>query len=375
MRDLDKYKRHFVFDISSGYISGAVVYSSKENTKPVIEFTTREKIETTTNADLAELRKKTVIALDNICSSLADFVNLRVGEFFIESGSVFLSSPWVNFRNYNLKDEAIKPFTVSDYYLEGVLSSSLETNKRKAKKTLIDSQIVTVKANGYITNLNNIVGQSISNLEISALDSLMNGYNKKFIEKVINNHFPFLRLKFNSYLPVLFNQIRYIYDLEDDFIFLDVTDSVTEFGIFSDNKIINISSLPIGKSYILKEIISQGLASDRRIAQTIFSMYLRREVEENIKLKVKDIIDTFSRKLKEYIYNIFNKTGVSNIPINIFILTDKETRFLLRNSDIFQDPQKLIFIDENLIKKFVDDESNDFNPFLALEVEYVFYDK
>ena len=375
MRDLDKYKRHFVFDISSGYISGAVVYSSKENTKPVIEFATREKIETATNADLAELRKKTVIALDNICSSLADFVNLRVGEFFIESGSVFLSSPWVNFRNYNLKDEAIKPFTVSDYYLEGVLSSSLETNKRKAKKTLIDSQIVTVKANGYITNLNNIVGQSISNLEISALDSLMNGYNKKFIEKVINNHFPFLRLKFNSYLPVLFNQIRYIYDLEDDFIFLDVTDSVTEFGIFSDNKIINISSLPIGKSYILKEIISQGLASDRRIAQTIFSMYLRREVEENIKLKVKDIIDTFSRKLKEYIYNIFNKTGVSNIPINIFILTDKETRFLLRNSDIFQDPQKLIFIDENLIKKFVDDESNDFNPFLALEVEYVFYDK
>ncbi len=368
LKDLKKYQRHFIFDISSGYVSGAVVYFNKNIQKPVIEFSIKKNIINSLSTDITELRKSVVVALDEVCSSIINFTQLTTAEFSIKSGSIFLSSPWIDFDNYVLVDDQMKPFKITNNYLEHIL----KTDFKNKDNTLIKTQIISVEANDYKTNLQNLIGQKVSKIEISLLDIFIDSYHKELFEKTIYNYFPVLKLNFSSFLPVLFNQIKRLHNLEDDFIFLDLTGSVADFGIFRENKIRNISSLPLGKNHILAKIISEGITSDLETASSFFIMYLRNELEEKIRKKIKNIIEKFGIKFKNDVENILNKFQASKVPLSVFVISSLETKILLQDLKIFRSNQKMFFIDKKIIKKLVEVDDENFDPFLALETEYLF---
>ena len=368
LQDLDKYKRNFIFDISSGSVSGAVVFLKKDSEKPIIEFSIKKNIQFSSGDNLEELKKKTQKALSEVCQKIIDFKKTSFGKFSFKSASVFFSSPWINFKNYSLIDDRDKSFQIDKKYLENFLKSEIE----EKNNDLIKSQIISVRANGYNTNLQNLEGQKVSKIDLSMIDTLMNFADQESIKKTINEYFSFEKINLISFLPVFFNQIKNIYDLEDDFIFLDVTGSITDFGIFANGKIRNISSFPIGRKHILEKIVVDKIALDLNLANSILTMYFRKELEDNLKNKIQKIIIEFGEKFKNNIKEILEEFKTFNIPLNVFTIASKETKFLMKELNLFSGQQKLLFIDEKMIRNFIEGDEKYFDPFLALEAEYIF---
>jgi len=359
-------KKKFIFNISPTRVAGAITYFDNNKKIPVVEYLTQEKINLKKDFSLKDFRKETLKAIDSVCN---DFIleNKIMGNenIFIEDAEVFLMSPWIDYENYSLKDESLTPFLVNDKYLDNFL---LKKNTYK-DKDILSSDITSITANDYNVDLLDLRNKKIQKINVSFLDSFLLKFDKHFIDGAIRNNFSLLNIKMNSFLPVLFNQIRKIYNPKDDFIFLDISSEITDFGIFSDGKVSHMMSIPFGINKIINEIMDVKKVSDSYKAKTFLNMFFSNHLNFNDMELVRKIINKNTDILKREVEGILEDDG-GRLPLNTFVISSAwETNKILKESGIFKN---IYFIGEKLLENFVEFKTGDRDNFIAVETEYVY---
>ncbi len=358
-------KKKFIFNISPTRVVGGITYFDKKKQIPVIDYLTQEKINLKKDFSLKDFRKETLKSIDKVCKKfITEEKIISSGNVIIENAEVFLMSPWVEYNNYSLKDESLTPFLLDGKYLDNFLLKKNVNNK----KEIISSDITSIKANEYNVDILDLENKKIQKIEVSFLDSFVLNFDKHFIDGAIRNHFSILDIKLNSFLPVLFNQIRKIYDPKDDFVFLDISSEITDFGIFSDGKITSIMTVPFGINKIINEIIDKKNI-DEYEAKSLLNLYFSNDLNNFDKKIIKSIIEKKSSLVKEEIDKILTLTD-NKIPLNTFcVSSSRETNKILKESNIFKN---IYFIDTNLLENFVEFKTMDNDNFMAMEAEFVY---
>lgn len=360
-------RKYFIFNINTSEISGAVVFFNNKLKKPVIEYSSKKKILIEESDSLKNFRKSTAFSLKKVCDDIFKYMKISGDVFNVEEAFVFMSSPWVRKEVETLVEEKVKPFIVTEKFLEDFLHHNY--NKKNNEK-LLHSEIISIKANGYDIILNNIINKDISKLEVSSMSSYIDVKDRDFINFFIKENFSFIKITNISFLPVLFSQIRKVYDIQEDFAFMDFTGEIMEFGIYQDNNIRNIISIETGKNKIIRSLILNNLAKSIHDGEYIFSLYLRDELEKDKKKEIKKIVDIHVQQIKENIYQELEKYNNFEIPKKVFIVSSGEINQLVEDMDIFEENY---FISKTFLKKFVEtDDDKNFDNFLALETEYIF---
>jgi len=187
-------------------------------------------------------------------------------------------------------------------------------------KEILSSDITSIKANDYDVDLLDLRNKKIQKISASFLDSFLLKFDKHFIDGAIRNHFSLLNIKINSFLPVLFNQIRKIYNPRDDFIFLDISSEITDFGIFSNGEVSHIMSIPFGINKIINEIMDMKKAIDSYEAKTFLNMFFANHLDLEEMELVRKIIKKNTDILKKEVGGILEGDG-GRLPLNTFVIS------------------------------------------------------
>lgn len=359
--------KYFIFNINTTEVSGAVIFFDKKINKPVIEYSVKKKIFIESEDSLRNFRKNTESALRKTCEDIFKYMKISDDMFNVQDAFVFMSSPWVRKSVETLVEEKIRPFRVSAKFLEDFLENGYSN---KDSEDLLHSEIISVKANGYEVLIGDVIDKEVSKLEISLMNSFISKNDKDFINLIIKESFSFITITNTSFLPTFFNQIKKIYDENDDFAFMDFTGEIMEFGIYKDNNIKNIISIKTGKNKIIRSLILNNLANSVSDGEYILSLYLRRELGEGVLDGVEKIIKTHVEQIENVISDELKKYDNFQIPKKVFVLSSGEMNHLLGDMNIFQENY---FIGKTFLKNFVRaEEEKYFDNFLALESDYIF---
>jgi hypothetical protein len=359
-------KKKFIFNISPTRVVGAITYFDKKKNKAVIEYISQKKINLQKDFSLSDFRKETLLSINAVCD---DFIleNKVMGDknILIENADIFLMSPWVEYENYKVFDESLLPFIADYKYLDKLL---IKKNIYEDKE-LVSSDLFSIKANEYEVDLLDLENKKIQKIELSFLDSYVSKFDKHFILGAIKNHFPLLDVKLNSFLPVLLNQIRKVYDPADDFVFLDISSEITEFGVFSNGSISHIMTIPFGINKIINKIIKKRNISAYEAA-SLLNMFLSQKLNEDDSKIISEIIKTETDLLKKEIKNNFPDNFDEFNLLNVFVVSSAwETNMILKKSAIFNN---IHFLTNKLIEEFVDYKTAERDNFIALEAEYTY---
>lgn len=362
-----KGKKYFIFNINSAGVSGALVYFDSEKNLPMIEYSTQSEIQISENTSAENFKKESEKSLKKVVAALSNYINITGGVSNVASAFVFLASPWVRKNIHNLVDERIQPFMITEQYLENFLEKG---GQMRENEDLLQAEIISLKANGYTVNISDITGKEVTKLDISLMDSYMNTTDKKLISEVIKETFSFIDISYSAFLPVLFSQIKKIYDITDDFAFMDFTGEVMEFGVYQNGEIQDITSVQSGKNKIIRQMVAEGIAADFNDGQYLFSLYLQKQLDMEHWEKVSKLVEKDISEITMQIEKEFSEHKNFHIPKKVFIVSAGDINYLLKDFSIFKETY---FIGKSLLKNFAQaSEDKYFDNFLALEAEYIF---
>ncbi|MBI3634253.1 MAG: cell division FtsA domain-containing protein [Candidatus Yonathbacteria bacterium] len=365
-----------ILDIGSASV-GAALTRIEENKPPHIFFTVRENIPfqgalssarflAGVNHALVQVFKKIQIA--------------KKGD--IHPARVFctFSSPWFLLKIRHLQITKMEQFEVTEELMNSLLNEDIQHLKEEMKGTLplqdieiIEKKIIQTKLNGY--HIQNPYGKKTSNIEIVATVSLSSRRAQSSIRGTLNNFFHIPDFHPGVFPLTAFSALRDMYPYRQDFIFVDITGEATDVSLVQSDLLMGTTSFPYGSNFFIREI-SIGQKTPQEEAITLFSMYLRGELEEKRHTQVENII---KRSRVEWGRH-FRKTLSSLAKIGkfspaLFFTTDAEVAQLFEtlmkeaSLELFMgEGPDVVYLDTKTMANFISFESGVVrDPFLAIE--------
>ena len=265
-----------------------------------------------------------------------------------------------------MADERPFPFEVTEKYLENIIN---QAGKVSPEQSLLKPEITSIIANGYNVNLSQVLEKDITKLELSLLDTTISKRIEKIIKKSIQARFTGMEISIFGFAALYLNQIKRLYSISQDFIFLNFSGHFSELGLVVDNKIEAISAIAFGVDSFLEKMIAEKIAKNISEADYLLNLFLLEKLDTKTKKqmdillkKEKKLLDSF---LKE---NIFNDDTF--IPKTVFLISSNvKDNFLFKKLGLFDD---IFTIDRALLRDFVDFGDTEFDNFIALEGQFIF---
>ncbi|MCD5396637.1 MAG: hypothetical protein LRZ98_00460 [Candidatus Pacebacteria bacterium] len=360
-----KNKNYVIFHISSMEIIGSVVNIDEEKKISEIFFTEFELIKFEKNFNFDNFLKNIESSIEKISDSLLDYLMI-LKDIEIDKIFIFLTAPLIKENFFTLKDERINPFLVTEKYLENFINN---TEKKEKNEILLKTEITSIKSNDYDVLINNLINKKMSSLEISLFNTKLSKKIEKKIDGLIKSKFPFLENIFLGFIPSFLSEIKEIYDIDNDFIFINFSGEYFDFGVFINNKIEFLITQKGGFNNFLRKIIDNGLAKNLEEAKYLFSLYNNNELEKEERKKINIIVKNENKKMEEFLLKNLKEKTSSYIPKKVFAFTPFGMKSIMNDFTIFKD---IVFVDYQLLRNFIiiEDKKN-FNPFIVLAVNYI----
>ncbi len=351
--------RYFLIHIDSSRVIGAVVSFNSDIKKIQVEFKTSKSF-VFDNSNINNLQK----AIEKVNSSLLEYVKI-LDVYDIDYTFVFLTAPWAQKNISTLVDERPLEFEVTEKYLEHLLGQAGEVKK---DEVVLSPDITSVVVNGYDVTLGQVLNKEVTKLEVSVLDTTISQKLVTMISKLIKSQFVGMEVGFYGFLPVYLEQIKNIYNISNDFIFLNFTGAFSEMGVVVDGTIESMSAIPFGFDSFLEKIVVAKIAKNISEADYLLNLFLLEKLDKKMTKKINILIKKEKVSLNDFIKkNIFSNIF---IPKNVFLIThNSKNVFLFERLGLFED---IIVVDRSLLRDFVDFDKDDFDNFIALESGYIF---
>jgi len=351
-----------ILDIGSSSVGGALV-SLKNDSIPEILYSVREDMVLQDNLNLARFTSSMLSTLDRVLADLGKKAQEPPRDFICT-----LSSSWHISTTKTIKVSKELPFTVTRKMLDGLVNkearefiSKTEEGKQKERGTLeaIDIKNIHVKLNGYETN--NPYEKRVNNIEITLFISTSEEKTTNLIREKIYRTFHTKDVLFSAFSLAAFTTIRDIFSDKKDFLFLDITGEVTDVSIIRNNTLLEVSSFPMGKNFVMRKIAS-GLNTSLEEAGSLFNLLNMNKIDD-VALAVITPILSDARKewLSSFTNTIIGFSKNFSIPAAVFFTADpdiakwftesiekEEFGQIILASDSFD----ALFLDQKILGKF-----------------------
>ncbi len=349
-----------VFDIRSASVGGSLILL-RENKIPKILYTTRKQIPFKEKLNIKLFTSSMIRTLNYVVDDIEKrgvvHLNFRtLSNKEIKEAFCFFSSPWYISQIQVVKIKKQKPFYLTDEIIHSLVQKEQEDFKQEesnffgkdSKVEIIDNKIVQFRLNGYKTE--NPFGKKVKKIEASVFMSLISSDVADKVEKTILKIFHLDKIHMYSFALASFFNLRDIFELEDDFIMLDVSGEVTDVSYIRNDKLKEIQTFPIGKNTFVRNII-KTFKTNYSSAVSLLNTYVQGKLDVNttqhLEVSLSDVKKDWVRFLEDRMLSL---SDGAILPRTIFVVADENVGDILIKAIKECHFTKLVFPDYN---KFV----------------------
>ncbi|MDP3996620.1 MAG: hypothetical protein Q8P86_02935 [bacterium] len=380
----------FLFDITSSSVGGSVVKFSK-NREPVFIEVAREKIIGNSQLEPAKFFSSMVATLDKVTRDVAERGMLKVTALRLKrpkTAFVVLSSPWCASDARVVFEKRKNPFTVTSEFLnqkiraeevsfENSLWSDGRANDHKKEIEVVERKVLNTRLNGYETP--EPYGKEALEFFMTLIISVTSRTIAEKIRKVIEENLDIEQIELHSFLMASFLSLREVAGDKNDFVFINVGGEDTEVMAIKKGTVTKTASFSQGRETLLRRTSAQLDNVPPHLVVSLLNEYASgKDFSEKLKTAAEVATEAWRMELMA-IFEKFSKEIF--LPKDVFITTDRDTvsvfTFILKNMDM----KELIFSDNPLNVKIVDelflknqeqsDKENHNDHFLAMEAVFL----
>lgn len=339
----NKESYSLVFNIGSGSVSGAVVKFTEEPgeiltsyNKEVVPF--QDQISVPKHLELMKS------SLEVLATKIQKSNNQKIDRIFY-----IFSSPWSISQTKIIKIKESKPIKITEKYL----NTTIDEQEKKFQAEIADSgkiiekKIIQLKINGYVVS--DYYNKSAKDLEIAVFFTVVPVNILETVEGSISKFFDIKNIWCHSLSLAMTSVIRNLFPYKDDFLFIDVSEEITDISIVEDNIMVNAVSIPFGRNDFIREL-SVSLGVSQEIADSQIRMHCNKNNDDLAAIKLSVAVDKASQAWLEKITEILGgfKEKIY-VPDSVFLITNDDLACFLKEKLEKQDFQ-IIILNNNKIK-------------------------
>lgn len=349
-------KYSLVFNIGSGSVSGGIIKFTEKVGENVIYFT-KENIPFQQEVSVPrhlDLMKSTLITLANKIQTegIKKLITKNKNKISFDRVFYIFSSPWCISQTKTIRVKESKPFKVTESYLNKIIDE--QEHKFQAEiagfGSIIEKKIIQIKANGYIVN--DINNKTIKDLEISVFFTVVPEKILNVIEKAVSKTFNINNVWCHSFPLAAFSVIRNLFPQNEDFIFMDISEEITDISIIKDNIIVSNASIPLGRNHFVRNL-SRVLKVSKEIADSMIKIHCAKDHDQLASLRLSMSMDDAA---KEWLNKIFETLdSLKNeiyVPESIFLITTSDLIPFLKEK-LEKHDFSVLLINNNKVKSTV----------------------
>lgn len=323
---LKKNKENYslIINIDSGKLSGGIAKFTEESGVELTHFHS-EKIPFQTDISIDR-------HLELMQSSLEKLVNSLRNEKFKQLDRIFyvFSSPWSISQTKTIRLKEAKEFSITDEHLNNLINEQEKQFKKEIGQSgkIIEKKIIQIKINGYIVS--NIKNKKASELEVSVLFTIVPENILNIVDKAVSKIVAVKNIWCHSSALAVFSTIRNLFPQKEDFIYINLSDEITDISIIRNEIIINNISIPFGRSHFIRELsLNQKVTEE--VADSMIWLHCNKKNDELASLKLKVAMDASAKKWLDNIFTVLdNLKERIYVPESVFMLIDRDLSCFLK---------------------------------------------
>lgn len=335
-------KTTLLVDIRNAYVQIAVI-SIKNNTSNILS-SKKYLTSSSTNLLSVETLKK------HLNDSLLDFTQgilptlASEKKVAIKDILVVFSAPWYEAKITHLSFSNENPIVFSKEIYKNLINKDPVLSQNS--ENLLEKEVTHVLLNDYA--INNPIGKLAKKVDMAFYVSHLDNTTHKIIKEVFDVYFPKKNLEIHSSCFVNFNTIRDLFINLSNFVFIDISASVTEIGIVKNDVLETILTIPVGKNSLLEAVSNSCKLNQEQLTSSL-NILASGDLDESCSSGINELMNKEGTKWSEKIGEVLNKnTELSSLPNKVFLLSDIEVEPLI----------KMLFKSENIQKEIFKNSSS-----------------
>jgi cell division ATPase FtsA len=339
----NKESYSLVFNISSGSVSGGVIRFTEAPGENV-SFYAKEIIPFQKEISVPKHLELMKTSLNTLADKIRKNCQKKIDRVFY-----IFSSPWCASQTKTIRVKESKTFKVTSDYLNHLIDEqekTFQTDITKAGKA-IERKIIQVKLNGYIVD--DFYNKSTKELEVSVFFTVVPENVLQTVEQAVSKVFLVNDVWCHSLALTCQSIIKNFYPQKNDFIYIDISEEITDISIIMNNIMVNNVTLPLGRNDFIREL-SKVLNVSKEIADSQISIHNAKANDDLGSMKLAVAMDKAGLDWLSKISQILNDLREKvYVPDSIFLIVSNDLIPFLKEKIEKQD-FKVVLLDNKKIK-------------------------
>lgn len=387
-----------VFDIGSGSVGAALVNVSRSKLPHVI-WNTRVPISFQEILDFDQLTKAMLSTLLDIALELQSkgmpLLKKAGGPTHLADVMFVFASPWYSMQAKVFKIDKEEPFELTPQFIKNLIKheeqefqkahankeARSKKEKEKTEPMLIEQKIVQTTLNGYIVS--NPFGKSVTHAQIDLVLSAIPPFiHEKALEiknQLMKGHG---EGTFHSFILPAFIVTRDIFHGNKSFLLMDVSAEVTDIATVHKGTIIDATSFPYGKHFIIREVAARSNTVPEE-AVSMLRTYMAGDstVEQAERLR-NILLDIQKVWLESFVETVGKIAAEVPLPKNVYLAADNDYEQWFKQAigagdfsefALSKAPFKVTILNAKALEKYCVHSrlTTSIDPFLSIEAVYL----
>ena len=330
-----------LIDVRNTYIRTSVIVS-----KPNLVNIVYSKKHFVKNGDSLISKDKFASYLNGIMESIAQEILPHldyVKKIKVSKIIVVFSSPWYKSQMRHVQFKKDKPSVFTKKTYEQIISN----DSVLSQDGYLEKNVTHILLNDY--ELRDPFNKLATSVDIAFYASKLDTKVEQVTREIIEKHITKKHVSMHSSGFVNFQVIRSTFPHLSSFMFLDVSNNVTEMGIIKDGVFDSLLTIPLGKKNLL-ESISTGCKMNNLTMNSTLNMLAKDELDSTCSSEIYEIVQKEGLKWSAQISQAITTLEKDIIlPHKLFLFSDTEIEsfmsMLLKSSSIQKNIFKTNFMD------------------------------
>lgn len=384
-----------VFDVGSASVGAAIVTVSTSKLPDII-WSKRLSITVQENLAYRQLVKTMLATLLDISLELQTNglpLLKKVGrKARLDDVFFAFASPWYSMQAKVFKIEKEEPYELTESFVDTLVRKGVEAFEKKTRddangeddgssSVLIEKKIIQTSLNGYIVSdpYEKPVRHAQIDLVLSSIPSYIHEKASEIKNQLLNTK---SGGSFHSFILPAFLVTRDIFHGNTSFLQIDISGEVTDIATVYKGTIVDATSFPYGKNYVIREV-AKKLEISIEQSSGMLRTYMAGESSADETTKIRNILVDVHKAWLDAFYDTAARISTEvPLPKNIYVTVDDDFGEWFKQAILAGDfskyalsktPFKITHLSTDLLSNYVTYSklTTELDPFLALEAMYL----